>query len=89
MPTSVAFHSDLDASKDDLLSSFEVNTQLHDVAVIYGVWPALLTRTAQSHVVQERSRTALGVLDIPLIVLTPELAVSPTNNLALEAHWGR
>lgn len=86
LPTSVAFNPDLDTSEDDLFTTFKVDAQLHNIAIIYGVWPALLARTAQSYMVQECSRATLGVLDIPLIVLTPELTVSSTHDFALEAH---
>lgn len=81
LPAAIALHPNLDAAEDDLLSALEVDTKLHDISIVDRERSALHTRTRQANVVQKSTRARFNVLDKPLAICTPELAVSPTHNL--------
>jgi hypothetical protein len=63
LPSSVALYPDLDTTEYYFLSSFEINAQLNNVAVINRIWSALLSRTTKPYMIEERARTTLDVLD--------------------------
>ena len=89
LPTSVAFDADLYASEDDLFASFEVDSQLDDIAVIDRIRTTLHAGTAQTDVVEEGAGTTLDILDEPLTIVAPQFAVSPADDLALESNGVR
>lgn len=89
LPAAVALDADLDAAEDDLLAALEVDAELHDVAVVDGVGPALDAGARQAHVVEEGPRAGLDVLDVPLPARAPELAVPARDDLRLEADGQR
>lgn len=39
--------------------------------------------------IEKGARGALDIFDVPFPILVPELAVSSTDHLALEAYWRR
>jgi hypothetical protein len=45
LPAAVAFYANFDTSENDLFATFEIYTELHNIAVIDGVWAALDART--------------------------------------------
>lgn len=86
LPRPIKLHPNLHTPKNRLLPPLEVNPQLQDIPIIDGVRTALLPRRAKPDVVEERAAAALDVLDVPLPVVEPELAVPARHDLALEAH---
>lgn len=88
LPATVQLQPHLDAAEDHLLSTLEINSELHNVSIVDGEGFALLGRRAQTNVVQKRSGRTLDILDIPFAVLVPELAVTATNHLTLESNRG-
>lgn len=85
LPTTVQLQPHLDATEDHLLSSFKVYSELHDISIVDRERLALRAGRAQPYVVQESPTRALDILNVPLALLVPELAMSPTHNLGLEA----
>lgn len=88
LPTTVALDADFYTSEDHLLTTTEVDSQLDDVAILYPERLRLDVRLAQPDVVEEGARRALDVLDVPVAVLAPQLAVFPADDLALETNCG-
>lgn len=84
LPTTVKLEAHLNASEDHLLTSLEVNSKLHDIAIVDWKSFAFLRRRAQTNMIQKCAGRALDVLDVPFPILIPELAVSATDNLTLE-----
>lgn len=85
LPCPVQLDPYLDASEDLLLTALEIYSQLQYVAVVEGIGLALHARCRQSNVVQERAAGALNILNEPLTVVAPELAVPPRHHLRTEA----
>lgn len=81
----VQLHPYLDTSEDLLFPALEIYPQLQYVAVIEGVSLALHAGCRKSDVVQERPAGALDILNEPLSVVAPELAVPPRHHLRAEA----
>jgi hypothetical protein len=88
LPATVQLEAHLDTSEDHFLPSFEVNPELHDIAIVNRKSFAFLRRWAQTNVVQKRAGRTLNVLDVPFSVLVPELTVSATDDLTLETDGG-
>lgn len=86
LPATIAFYADLDTSEDDLLTTFEVDAELHHVSIIDRVRAALHPGAGQAHMVEEGAGAGLDILDVPLSIGAPELAMSPADDLGLEAH---
>lgn len=86
LPTSITLDSNLDTSKNHLLSATEINSELNDVTVLYPERLRLDVRLAQPYVVEERARRALDILDVPIAVLAPQLAVFSADYLAFESN---
>ena len=68
-------------------NAFEINAQLHNVAVIHRVRAAFDARGRQSDVVQKSARARFDVLDVPLSFCAPKFAMSPAYDFGLEADW--
>jgi hypothetical protein len=84
LPAAVALDADLHASKDHLLAPTEVDAQLDDIAILYSERFRLDVRLTETNVVEESTRRALHILDIPAAVFAPQLAVLPADHLRLE-----
>lgn len=89
LPPAVQLQPHLDTAENHFLASLKVDAKLHDVAIVNGKRLALLRGWAQPDVVEERAGRALDVLDVPLAVLVPKLAVAAAHHLALKAHGSR
>lgn len=89
LPATIALDTDLDTAEDHLLSTAEVDAELNDIAILNAKWFRLDVRLAEPDVVEERARRALYVLDVPVAVLAPQLAVLPADDLGLESHRRR
>jgi hypothetical protein len=88
LPTAVQLEAHLDASKDHFFSPLEVNSELHNVAIVDRESFAFLRRWAQTNMVQKRAGRTFNVLDVPFSILVPELAVSATDYFTLETNGG-
>jgi hypothetical protein len=76
-------------SKDHLLPSFEINSQLHNISIVHRKWPRLGSRRAKSYVIEKCSGRALHVLYEPASSRAPELAVPSAHYFRFESHWRR
>ena len=81
LPRSVALYSDLNASKDHLFSSSEVDSQLYHISVIDRKGPGLNAGLAKSDMVKKCARGTLHIFDIPLPIGAPELAMPSADDL--------
>lgn len=88
LPSPVELQTHLDAAENHLLTALEVDAQLDNIAIIDGEGLALLRGRAQADMVEERAGGAFNILDVPFAILVPKLAVSATDDLALEADRG-
>lgn len=88
LPSAVQLKPHLDATENHFLAALEVNTQLHDIAIIDGKGLALLRRRAEADVVEKGAGGALDVLDVPLAVFVPKFAMATAHDLALKADIG-
>lgn len=86
LPVPVELQPHFDTTENHLLAAFEVNAQLHNVTIVYGKRSGLGTGRAQSYVVEKSARAAFDILDVPLAILTPELAVPPADDFAFEPN---
>lgn len=87
LPSPIALDPNLYASKDHLLPTSKVDTQLYHISIVDRERFRLHAGLAQADMVEKRPGGALDVLDIPLSVRTPELAVSPAHHFRFEAYW--
>lgn len=53
LPSSVELYSNFYASENHLLSTLEVDSQLHDIAVTHYIWFRLCPRRTQSDVIEK------------------------------------
>lgn len=88
LPSAIELEPHLDAAKDHFLTTLEINAELDNVTVVDGKGLALLGRRAEANVVEKGARGAFDVLDIPLAVFVPKLAMPAADDLALEANVG-
>lgn len=89
MPSAVQLHAHLNAAKDHLLASLEVDAKLDNIAIVHRERLALSARLRKADVVQKCATGRFHVLDVPAVVLVPELAMTATDNLGLEADMRR
>lgn len=87
LPAAVQLQAHLDTSKDHLLASLEVYTQLDDIPIIDREWLRFLPGRAQSYMIEERATAALHIPYVPLPFFVPKLTVAPAHDLGLEAYW--
>lgn len=88
LPSAVQLQPHLDAAENHFFATLEIDSELYNIPVVNGESFALLRRRAKADVIEERARRALYVPNKPFPVLTPELTMATTNNLALEADGG-
>jgi hypothetical protein len=86
LPTSITLDPYFDASKDHLLASSKVYSELDNVAVVDGPRLALHSRRAQPQVVEKGSRAGLDVANVPLRIFAPKLAVLSRHDLGFESN---
>ena len=86
LPTPIHLNPDLHTPKHSLLPTPEVDPELHHVAVINLPRFTLHVGGTEAKVIQESPRTRLDILNIPLPIFTPEFAMSPRDNFALEPY---
>lgn len=88
LPATVELQPHFHAAKYHFLTALEVDTQLHDVAIVNGERLRFRAGRAEADVVEESARGTFDVFDVPFPILGPKFAVSSTDNLALKAHGG-
>ena len=88
LPGPVALNPNLDTSEYHLLSATEINAQLHNISIFDGEELRFHIRLAQPDVVEEGTRRATDIFNLPLTVPEAELAVLSANNFGLETDWG-
>lgn len=88
LPPPIQLHPHLDTSENHLLATLEVDSKLHNIAIVDWERFAFLRWRTQSNVIEKRARRALDILDEPLAILVPEFAVPSTHHLTLEADRG-
>ena len=86
LPSLVEFNSDFHASKNHLLTALEVNTELHNITIVYRKWLGLCSRRTESNVIQKSARRTLDIFDIPLSPRAPEFTVASTDHFRLETN---
>lgn len=85
LPTTIAFDTDLDTTEYHLFAATEVDTKLDDIAILNPKWFRLDVGLTQADVIQKGTRRTLDVLDIPITILAPQLAVLATDHLGFES----
>lgn len=85
LPAAIAFDAYLHAPKDDLLAALEIDAELDNVAIVNRKWARFLPWRGEPDVIQEGAGTGFDVLDVPLPIAAPELAMSSAHDFALEA----
>ena len=66
LPLPIDLNLDLDTLVNILRPTLIIHAQLQQIAILQLIRPTFLIRIRQPHMVQKRSRTALGVLDVKL-----------------------
>lgn len=87
LPSTIAFHTNLDASKNHLLPPSKVDSQLYHVSIVHRPWSWFDARLTKSNVVQKRARRAFYVFNVPLAIGAPELTMPSANHFGFEANW--
>lgn len=86
LPPPVTLDPDLYTPKYHLLTSPEIDSELHHISIINRIGSAFNTRWTQPEMIQKRARRTLHILNIPLTILAPKFTMSPTDDLGLEAY---
>lgn len=89
LPGSIALNFDFHTSEYHFFSTPKVYAQLHHIAIMNREWFRLDAGLAESNMVEKCARRALQVLDVPLPMRAPKLAMSSTDYFGFESHWCR
>jgi len=68
LPATIAFYANFHTTKDHFLTTTKIDAQLNDISILDLERFRLNIRLAKPDMVQEGSRRALYILDIPLRV---------------------
>lgn len=86
LPPPINLHPNLHTPKNHLLTPLKINAKLHNISILHRVRSGLRVRRTEPNMVKEGTRRRLYILDKPLSVGNPELAVPARNDFGLESY---